>query len=179
LAASSFSVLCDFLVAHYDDLRRRLTQRLGNADMARDALQDTYVRLQERTALSLGGPVVAQPAAYLYRMAFHLAVDQERASDRRLSADEAEAMLDLADPAPGPDRIAESRSDLRWLEDQMGQLPARQREILLGLRLDGLTREELAARHRISLRTVDRELEKAYAFCDQQLREHRGQGVRP
>ena len=61
----------------------------------------------------------------------------------------------------------------------MGQLPARQREILLGLRLDGLTREELAARHRISLRTVDRELEKAYAFCDQQLREHRGQGVRP
>ena len=33
------------------------------------------------------------------------------------------------------------------------------------------SREELAARYQISLRTVDRELEKAYAFCVEQMRQ--------
>lgn len=170
MSSNKFSSLRDFLVSHYEDLRKRLTYRLGNVDLASDALHDTYLRLQEKE----GGPTasdasVAHPGAYLYQMAFHLAADRERSAERRLTAQEADELLDIADSAPGPIRIAEGRQDLQRLLREMDSLPRRQREILLAVRLDGATREQLATRYRISLRTVDRELEKAYAFCQAQL----------
>ena len=51
---SSLAVLRDFMLQRYDDLKARLTRRLGCADMASDALQDTWLRLEGKDEL---GPV--------------------------------------------------------------------------------------------------------------------------
>jgi RNA polymerase sigma-70 factor (ECF subfamily) len=172
---TSLATLKAFLVSHYDDLKQRLTFRLGNADMASDAMQEAWLRLHAKEgAQALDEPTVAHPAAYLFRMAFHIAVDDERRAERRLTCSEAEDLLDLHelhDPGPGPARIAEDRQRLRQVLADLEALPQRRRDILLAFRLDGLSREELAARYQISLRTVDRELEKAYAFCVEQMRQ--------
>ncbi|MBM0106354.1 sigma-70 family RNA polymerase sigma factor [Steroidobacter sp. S1-65] len=167
------SQLRDFLVAHYEELKRRLTYRLGNAEVAGDALHDAYVRLQSKGESELADAHIAQPAAYLHRMAFHLAIDRERTVERRLTTAEIDEVLGITDPAPGPAKIAEDRQDLQDLLRDMEALPPRRREILLAVRLDGATREQLAALYGISLRTVDRELEKAYAFCFERLTKDR------
>lgn len=100
---SSLSVLRDFMLQRYDDLKARLTRRLGCPDLASDALQDTWLRLEGKEEL---GPVDS-PGPYLMRMAVNVAVDQQRVENRRLTVAEAEVLLHIADPAPRPERIAE------------------------------------------------------------------------
>jgi RNA polymerase sigma-70 factor (ECF subfamily) len=74
-------------------------------------------------------------------------------------------LIDFADDAPDPARVAEARSDLRVLEAAIAELPARRRDILLAARLDNLPRQEIAKRLGISLRLVEKELHLAQAFC--------------
>src|SRR5262249_22741975 len=84
--AASHASLLAVLVDRYGDLRRRLTRRLGSADWADDALQDTYLRLN-------GGETVGEiqnPVAYLFRAAFNTALNLQRTDNRRLSAGEIE-----------------------------------------------------------------------------------------
>ena len=45
---TSLSVLRDFMLQRYDDLKARLTRRLGCPDLASDALQDTWLRLEAK-----------------------------------------------------------------------------------------------------------------------------------
>ncbi|CAB3928913.1 RNA polymerase sigma factor [Achromobacter deleyi] len=163
---SSLSVLRDFMLQRYDDLKARLTRRLGCPDLASDALQDTWLRLEAKDDL---GPVDS-PGPYLMRMAVNVAVDQQRVENRRLTVAEAEVLLNVPDPAPGPDRIAEGRAELDALTRAMGELPARQRVILLAVRLEGLPQNDIAEQLGVSLRTVERELRNAHEYCARRTR---------
>lgn len=161
MTASSLASLQEFLTLRYDDLKRRLGHRLGNFELAGDALQDTWLRLQGQHAVG----AVASPGAYLFRMAFNVAVDRQRAESRRLSVAEVESILELADPAPGPAEAAQTRSELDALVRAMEELPARRRNILLAARVEGLTQPEVARRFGISLRLVELELQRAQEYC--------------
>ena len=100
------------LVTHYDRLKRRLSARLGNDELAGDALQDAYLKLDGVAAPE----AVRQPEAYIYRMAFHIAADYARSGDERLTRAEADEILGLTpDAAPGPAQIAEDRQALHTL----------------------------------------------------------------
>ena len=46
MSDSNITSLRDLLLADYTDLDRRLTRRLGSADLASDVLQETYLRLE-------------------------------------------------------------------------------------------------------------------------------------
>jgi DNA-directed RNA polymerase specialized sigma24 family protein len=59
-------------------LSRLLTARLGNRDDAEDALQDMWLRIDQ-----LADQPIAQPAAFLYRVASNLATDRRIAAARR------------------------------------------------------------------------------------------------
>lgn len=163
---SSLAVLRDFMLQRYDDLKARLTRRLGCADMASDALQDTWLRLEGKDELE----PVDSPGAYLLRMAVNVAVDQQRAENRRLTSSEAEALLALPDPAPGPAQTAQGREELDTLVRVMGELSERQRGVLLAVRLEGLPQAEVATRMGVSLRTVERELRSAHEHCATRVR---------
>ncbi len=139
------------LVTHYDRLKRRLAARLGNDELASDALQDVYLKLDAVAAPDS----VRQPEAYLYRMAFHIAVDYARSGDERLTSAETDEILGLTpDSAPGPAQITEDRQTL---------------QVLLAHRLDGTPQKDLALRYGISVRMVERELQKAQAYCRARL----------
>ncbi len=157
----TLTMLRRLLVERYDEFRTRLTQRLGSADLAGDAMQDTWLKLARVEAVG----AVRSPGHYLFGIALNAARDRLQADSRYLTAVEIEGLLDLVDETPDPARVAEARSDLRILEAALAELSPRRRDILLAARLDGLPRQEIAKRLGISLRLVEKELHLAQAHC--------------
>jgi RNA polymerase sigma-70 factor (ECF subfamily) len=150
----------ELLAANYAQLHRRLARHLGCADAATEGLHDAWLRLAAADAAFTAG--VQSPLAYIYRMACNAATDRVRA-DRPWQYDgNAEDTLEhLADHSPGPELIAEARSDLKAVERAMQGLPNRHQDILVALRVHELTRHEVAVRYGLSLRRVDTTLRQA------------------
>ncbi|KAF1044732.1 MAG: putative RNA polymerase sigma factor FecI [Herbaspirillum frisingense] len=161
------ATLLSHLSARYGELKRRLTRLLGSDDLAGDALQDTWLRLQRME----GQSPVMNPHAFLLRMAANIAVDQRRSQSRALPPGEVAELLDLADTAPGPEQTAEARSEVQTLLRLLERMPPRRREILIMVRLEGMLQKEVAERLGISLRTVEHELKRAHDFCMSRMEE--------
>jgi RNA polymerase sigma factor (sigma-70 family) len=161
MTETGLAALRRLLVQRYDELRVRLTRRLGSADLAHEVLHETWLRLDSSDSTA----VVQSHEAYLFRAAINTALDRQRAENRRLTAAEVEGLLEVVDESPDPARIAEARSDLEAVQAIMLGLPPRQYAILLAARLDGLPRREIAKRFRISVRLVQRELQAAQDYC--------------
>ncbi|MFT4173102.1 MAG: sigma-70 family RNA polymerase sigma factor [Rhodocyclaceae bacterium] len=160
--ADRVPALRDFLVTHYAHLHRRLQRHLGCPDLASDSLHDAWVRLGRATVLS----AVHSPEAYIYRMACNAAMDQLRSHRAWQYAADADAALEcVADEAPGPEVIAEARSDLAAVQAAMSRLPRRHCSILVELRIEERSRQEVAQWHRISLRSVETVLRQALDYC--------------
>lgn len=166
--------LRDFLAVNYHVLHRRLARRLGCADMASECLHEAWLRL----GATVNAAGVYNPDAYVYRVACNAATDGLRslrawtlpggvrpAATGDDVGDPGDDIERVADAAPGPDAIAEGRSKLHAVERAFNQLPHRHRSILFALRVDDDTREDVARRHRISLRKVDTTLRQALDHC--------------
>jgi RNA polymerase sigma-70 factor (ECF subfamily) len=154
--------LREFLSSNYQRLHQRLLRHLGCPDLSSDCLHDAWLRLGEMT---ISEPVQS-PEAYVYRVACNLAMDRLRSNRPWQYASGVESELDaLADHSPGPDVIAEARSELEAVERALQHLPRRHRSVLVALRLEDKTRQEVAAWLRISLRSVDTALRQALDHC--------------
>jgi RNA polymerase sigma-70 factor, ECF subfamily len=158
------AALRQMLVAGYDDLKLRLTRRLGSADIAAEVLHETWLRLGKASQI----PSMREPRSYLYRMVLNVAVDHRRAHLRWLNRSQIDAILQV-DGEPDPERIVVARSDVAALERALAELPARCREIFLAALLEDLPYREIAARFQLSLRSVEREMNRAFAHCDRSL----------
>ncbi|MDQ8731864.1 RNA polymerase sigma factor [Bradyrhizobium sp. LHD-71] len=165
MTEAGWAALQRHLLTRYVDLRKRLTRYLGSADLASDALHDTWLRLARGGELT----TVRNPDTYLYSMAINIASNHRRAESRRLTASEVDALLDVADGAPDAARMLEARAELEALVTIIGELPVRQQAILLAARIDGTPRRELAARFGVSERFVQRELQEAHDYCATRL----------
>ncbi|MDF3837593.1 RNA polymerase sigma factor [Cupriavidus basilensis] len=158
------TVLQDFLAANYDHLRRRLVRHLSCPDLARECLHDAWLRLGEMAVMT----TVQSPEAYVYRVACNQAVDRVRANRSWQYAGDADSELAfIADGAPGPATIVEARSDLAAVSDALERLPNRHRAVLVALRLEEQTRQQVATSHRLSRRRVDTLLRQALDYCVQ------------
>lgn len=153
------------LVERYNEFRARLTRRLGSADLAVEALQETWLRLDR--AGSSG--VIDRPDAYLFRVALNVAADRRASEDRLLALSEVEALRRLDEDRLDPARIAEARSDVAELARALKDLPPRCRAIFIAARLNELPHKDIAARFGISVRMVERELKRALAHCGERL----------
>jgi RNA polymerase sigma-70 factor (ECF subfamily) len=87
---------------------------------------------------------------------------------RHYTGDADTELEQIPDRAPGPELIAQARSDLEAVERAMQRLPRRHQAILIALRIDELTRDEVATRYGLSLRSVDTALRQALDYCAQQ-----------
>ena len=101
-------------------LVRLLTGRLRDADLAEEVLQELWIKLESMPS----GPI-ADPAAYLYRMANNLAFDRRRSEARR-SAREG-VWLDTQDEVveASAERTMIARERLDQLKAALGALPER------------------------------------------------------
>ena len=160
------------LESNYAGLHRRLTRHLGCAELASDSLHDAWLRLGAWTA-SGGAALAHSPVAYVFRVACNAAMDSLRRNRAWLYADEgggtgagAAGLVDfLADTAAGPERLAELHADVRRLAQAVALLPRRHQQVLEALRVDELSRQEVAKRHDMSLRNVDTALRQALDHC--------------
>jgi RNA polymerase sigma factor (sigma-70 family) len=166
IAPSARDTLLDLLLTDYALLRQRLAGRLGSADAAADALQDAYVRLERSPHLG----DVRNPRSYLMRMALNIASNNKRGDARHLSAAEVDALTFVPDDAPGPQQVAEARSELAAVERALARLPARRRAIFRRSWVDGASDRELAAEYGLSERTIRHELLTATRFLHEATR---------
>ena len=149
------------LLDRFDDFKSRLTRRLGCSERADEALQETYLRLEQGREI---GPVQS-PSAYLFRMAVNTATNQLVAQNRRLTVSETEALLQVPDETPGPMRVIEARSEIEALERALAELPDRRREIFFASWVEGLSHRAIAERFGVSVRTVQVDLKRALEHC--------------
>lgn len=146
----------------YDDLKARLTKRLGSNDLADDAMQDTWLRLAHTEFVG----AVQRPRSYLFRMALNVAIDRRRMELRRpTSAVEIEKLLEIADDMPTPEKIVLARSELEHFKAIVNELPPRRRMVFMAARFGNASRQEIADRMGISLRLVAKELQLALEHC--------------
>ncbi|HET7694005.1 MAG TPA: RNA polymerase sigma factor [Gemmatimonadota bacterium] len=114
----------------------------GDHDLAMDLTQDAFVRAWRQLGTFEGR---AAFSTWLYRIAVRLAYDAI-ARERRLAptGSERAAQLDVADPAPGPDRGMERLADVELLERRIAQLPELQRAVVVLRTYDELSYREIA-----------------------------------
>jgi RNA polymerase sigma-70 factor (ECF subfamily) len=162
---TSWAFLRGVLAERYEELKARLTRRLGSEELASESLHETWLHLHR----SGGAKPVLNPSAFLLHVAFNIARDHLRTEGRRARRSEIAGILEIADPQPGPIREAEARFELEVLERAIRELPERSRTIFLASRLEGLTHLAIAQRLGISKRTVQYELERTVLELEARL----------
>jgi RNA polymerase sigma factor (sigma-70 family) len=158
---TSWTALRQLLIEQYDELRRRLTHRLGSADVAHETLHELYLRMDRPDSVG----ALRNPATYLLAAAVNLARDRWRTEHRRAKRADAAMLYTLIDENPGPEQVAQGRSSLAALGRALDQLTPRQRMIMVAARFEQLPQAEIARRLDISTRLVQIELQRALEFC--------------
>jgi RNA polymerase sigma-70 factor (ECF subfamily) len=118
---------------------RKLT---GDHDLAMDITQDAFIRAWEQLGAFEGR---AAFSTWLYRIAVRLAYDAlERERRQAPSGFDRAAEIEVADPAPGPDRSVERLADAEILERRIAELPKLQRAVVVLRAYDDLPYREIA-----------------------------------
>lgn len=150
-----YSSLLACFIAERRSLAAYLTGRTGCAATADDLLQDAWLKL----CRAQSDETVGNPLAYLRRMATNLAIDDARASARRLlDPIEIEVLLEIADEAPNAEQTASDAQQLQRLVEAIDELPNRRRALFVAARIEGVPHRTLAERFGVSVRTVELEI---------------------
>jgi DNA-directed RNA polymerase specialized sigma24 family protein len=120
-----------------------------------------------RTSSAVRGRYTPEVALDLLRQGTGLMADKSDTGpiDGFVLVEAKEINARLADLSPGPERIAEARSELAAMDRAMQRLPRRHQSVLVALRVEEMTREEVGIRIDLSLRCVDTVLRQALDHC--------------
>jgi RNA polymerase sigma-70 factor (ECF subfamily) len=145
---------------HHGWLQAWLRKKLGCSHNAADLAQDTFVRV-----LSKAQPVAAaEPRAYLATIAHGLVVDFHRR--RALERAYLDTLAALPEPlAPSPEERALVLEALTAIDAMLDGMKPPVRQAFILSQLDGLTYKEIAARLKVSVRTVNTYMLKALEHC--------------
>lgn len=150
---------------HSSSLVRQLTRKTGCRELARELANETFVRLLRMAPDNLAR--IEQPEAFLRHVSTNLLRDWGRAAALKQRS---QLTLELASNQQ-LDQVAalESRDTLRRLEQALGKLKPRTREIFLAHRIHGFTYAEIAERTGLSVKGVEKQMSKAIAKIDRLL----------
>jgi RNA polymerase sigma factor (sigma-70 family) len=179
-APASSSLLTTFHDS-YHELVRFVARRAG-PQAARDLVHDAWIRLAERQR-SEGGTETPDglPRAYLYAVMENIAIDHLRHGRRTAERFDTGAR-EGEPPSPLSPDVADThsyRQALAGVEGALAQLPQRCRDIFLADRIEGASHAELAERHGVSVKTVEREVMRAMDSVEAALRRWRGDAAAP
>ena len=144
-------------------LLTRLVRARGlTPDEAEEVLQELYLKLEN----TISAPI-ADPVAYLCRMASNLVIDQRRAAQRRAQRHEDWSSTHYAidrerDETPSAEAQLIARERLDRVEAALAALPARTVQVFKQFRLEGMPQREIAQVQGISLSAVEKHLQRAY-----------------
>lgn len=155
------------LTAHFEAMREQLIgflrARMGSAADAEDLVQELWLRLAR-----LNTEPIANPRAYLYRMALNLANDLVRERSRRRKRDAVWSDMTIndingnaVDVTPSPEQATADRQELSRLAVAIRALPERAQEVFRQHRLEGKSHAEVAMLLNISKSAVEKHMATA------------------
>lgn len=140
----------------FSRVRAALMRRGRTLHDAEDLVQEAWVRL----ACYERQQTVAEPEAFLMRAALNLSTDFYRAS--RIRGEQ--VLLDdvvLVDASPGAEAVLLARERMTRLSECLCRLDARTRDIFLAQRVDGMSYQQIARHHGLSVSAVEKHIAKA------------------
>jgi RNA polymerase sigma-70 factor (ECF subfamily) len=150
----------------------RFLRARGAGGDAEDLLQELWLKLSAGTP----GPI-AEPVAYLFRMADNLMLDRRRSQQRRARREESwtdavgGTITGISDQ-PSAEQVLIGRERLRAMEQVLASLGERTNQVFRRYRIDDVGQRDIAAEFGISLSAVEKHLQKAYrALLDARQRE--------
>jgi len=111
--------------AHAADLTRYAASILGDVDAAKDAVQDSFIRLWKEPRERVEGHL----RPWLFRVCRNRALDLRRKGGRVKPIDEA-TRATAPSEGPGPGELAERHDSHARILRLMGELPENQREVV-------------------------------------------------
>lgn len=151
---------------HQDGLKRFLLRRLGNAALAEDLTQETWLR-----ASSASTTAIENPKSYLFRIAANLANDHLRRARHGIELQGQDDVVPLfPDVRPSPEQEAAARSELQHLLRAVDALSPRAREVFILAKVHELSHVEIAAKLGIAKNTVMVHMANALAQLQQHLK---------
>jgi RNA polymerase sigma-70 factor (ECF subfamily) len=108
------------------EITRALRRRGLNEETAADITQDTFLRVLATPPPS--GAANHNPRAYLHQVSRNLSINHIQRGRRSAVVEiDDDALLQVADPMPSPERILCDRQRLRLVEAALAELPERTR----------------------------------------------------
>jgi len=154
--------LVELLIGERRALFRFIARYLDPAS-TEDALQSLYLK-----ACSVpGDPPIREPRSYLFRMAYHHAINRSQAQARERRA-LAEYAAELGETSGDGEANALDQAQLREITRTILALPEQVRECFVLNRYLGLTEREIAARLGISKSVVGKYVLRAALLIQQQ-----------
>lgn len=150
-------------------LFRYLVRLSGDADVAADLMQETFMRLYDR------GSLPADVRAWLTTVATNLLRDDRRTAARRTHLADRFNADAMPSASPQPDALAEAHERRDAVRAALATLPERDRQLLL-LRHEGFSYHEIAAAVGVAASSVGTLLVRAtaafHAECTERLDAH-------
>jgi len=131
---------------HQAELRQFLIRQVNCPDTAADLLHDTFLQIAQLAV----GAEIANPRAFLYRVAGNLALDHIRMAARRGQGDGVDLDEEFACSRPQPDAIVAGWQAWRLFESSLTQLSLPERLLLSKCRVDGKTCRQAAFEERLT-----------------------------
>ena len=143
-----------------------LKLRLGSEADARDAAQETFLRLWKH----VGRLESDNLTALIFVTASRVAIDKLRKTTRARKAGEIAAFDGdgadaVSDTQAGPERICLARSDVALVRRVLQELPQKCRHAFVRYRFDELSYEEIALEMGVTESMVRKYVIKAVAYC--------------
>jgi RNA polymerase sigma factor (sigma-70 family) len=156
--------LASIFMANRPALTRYVRARYRGDGEAEDIVQDLWMKMS-----SLETGPIAEPLAYLYRMAENLVLDRRRSAMRRGNRErewtrgQIDGTLESpVDSQPDAERVLLARDHLRRVDAVLNDLPERTAFAFRAVRIEGTPQKDIAAQMGISLSAVEKHLQRAY-----------------
>ncbi|WP_375070428.1 RNA polymerase sigma factor [Stenotrophomonas lactitubi] len=156
--------LIELLIRERRALSRFIARYLDPAS-TEDTLQNLYLKASSVP----GDPPILEPRGYLYRMAYHHALNRSQADARERRA-MAEYASDLADARNDGEAQVLDQAQLREISQTILALPPQVRECFVLNRYLGLSEREIAVRLGISKSVVGKYVLRAALLIQQHQR---------
>lgn len=147
---------------HFDPLRNYLYYRCGDADLATDIAQDTFMKLWEKQ--------LDRPPKELVGLLYKMAKDAFISKHRRQQVEQKY----IAKP-PDKEESLSPEDELSYkelnqnYEKALKEMPEIQREVFLMSRMDELKYHEIAERLELSVKAVEKRMKNALQFLREAL----------
>lgn len=142
--------------AWYSKLLRLLRRRGDNKPDAEDRLHDAWIRMAEYEQ----NHEVERPEAFVRKVALNLLIDERRSRSTRGEVVELDEEV-LASASPSVEQVLMDREQLQQVAGAFLDADEGIWQVVVDSKVFGLTYEEIARKHGLSVSTVERRIYKA------------------